>query len=146
MSELEKLEKEFVDFLVVNGITADDWEKLKREDPLKAEEIINQFSDVIWEGTLRKAEYITKYAQHAVFCFQCLPDKMRLIKVTPESEDELMYDFDDLKRAVETNKKLFVQRAEKAYQPSREREIYSMIEQGCEITDHTLFELLDALD
>ena len=31
--ELESMEKEFIDFLVLNGITGEDWEKLKNEKP-----------------------------------------------------------------------------------------------------------------
>lgn len=54
LADLKDLEKEFVEFLIINGITADDWEKLKKEDIIKAEKIINQFSDVVWEGILRK--------------------------------------------------------------------------------------------
>ena len=40
-NELEELEKEFVDFLVVNGITAQDWVAIKENEPLNADEIIN---------------------------------------------------------------------------------------------------------
>ena len=45
--ELEKLEDEFVNFLVVNGITADDWVAIKENEPMNAAEIVDQFSDVV---------------------------------------------------------------------------------------------------
>jgi len=41
--ELEKLEDEFVNFLVMNGIIADDWVAIKENEPLNANEIVNQF-------------------------------------------------------------------------------------------------------
>ena len=42
--ELEKMEKEFIDFLVVNGITAADWVLIKENEPLTADKIINNIS------------------------------------------------------------------------------------------------------
>ncbi|PWH81261.1 DUF6495 family protein [Brumimicrobium oceani] len=58
LKDLKDLEKEFVDFLAVNGIPADEWVKLKENDTQKVEGIIDQFSDVIWEGVLRKTELV----------------------------------------------------------------------------------------
>lgn len=58
MGDLKDLEDEFVKFLILNGITAEDWEKLKRDENDKAELIIDQFSDTIWEGILRKTDML----------------------------------------------------------------------------------------
>ena len=58
LQDLKDLEKEFVEFLVINGIPADEWEKLKSKDKDKVEQVIDQFSDVIWEGVLRKTEMV----------------------------------------------------------------------------------------
>lgn len=58
MRDLKDLEDEFVKFLILNGITAEDWEKLKRDENDKAELIIDQFSDTIWEGILRKTDML----------------------------------------------------------------------------------------
>lgn len=58
LQDLKDLEKEFVEFLVLNGIPADDWERLKVKDSDKVEDIIDQFSDVIWESVLRKTEMV----------------------------------------------------------------------------------------
>lgn len=58
LQDLKDLEKEFVEFLALNGIPAEDWEKLKKNDLDKVEGIIDQFSDVIWESVLRKTEMV----------------------------------------------------------------------------------------
>ncbi|WP_417266501.1 DUF6495 family protein [Brumimicrobium sp.] len=58
LQDLKDLEKEFVEFLVLNGIPAEDWEKMKKNDIEKVEGIIDQFSDVIWESVLRKTEMV----------------------------------------------------------------------------------------
>ena len=43
VNELEKLEDDFIKFLVVNGITADDGIAIKENEPVNADKIINQF-------------------------------------------------------------------------------------------------------
>lgn len=58
LQDLKDLEKEFVEFLALNGIPADEWERLKKEDMDKVEQVIDHFSDVIWEGVLRKTEMV----------------------------------------------------------------------------------------
>lgn len=58
LQDLQDLEKEFVEFLVLNGIAADEWERLKKVDTDKVEQVIDHFSDVIWEGVLRKTEMV----------------------------------------------------------------------------------------
>ncbi|WP_107039634.1 DUF6495 family protein [Brumimicrobium mesophilum] len=58
LQDLQDLEKEFIDFLAINGIPADDWERMKKNDLDKVEGIIDQFSDVVWEGLLRKTEMV----------------------------------------------------------------------------------------
>lgn len=60
MADLKDLEKEFIDFLALNGIPASEWERLKKEENEKAEAIIDQFSDVVWEAVLRKIETVEK--------------------------------------------------------------------------------------
>ena len=56
--ELKNFETEFVNYLVVNGIAADDWVKMKDQEPEKASKIVELFSDVIMEGVLRKVNFV----------------------------------------------------------------------------------------
>ena len=52
LEELEPLENEFIDFLVVNGIIADDWRHLLAHDLEKSNQIIDAFSEVVFEGIM----------------------------------------------------------------------------------------------
>ena len=64
LQDLKDLEKEFVEFLIINGITADEWEKIKSKDKNKTEKIIEQFSDVVWEGILRRHSIVEKRSEN----------------------------------------------------------------------------------
>lgn len=57
IEELKELENEFVEFLVLVGITADDWVKIKCEKPDKADSMITLFSDVVFEKIMRKTQF-----------------------------------------------------------------------------------------
>jgi len=121
--ELHKLDKEFIDFLVVNGITAKDWINLKENEPLVANEIIDQFSDVVWESILRSTSYLQKIEENKAYYFKCDKNTIHLIMVDDTS---------NLKKSTE-----------KKYTKIRELEIFEMIKKGCQISDGKYFELLN---
>ncbi len=52
--ELAELETAFIRYLALNGIPADDWVKIKKEEPGRMEELIDTFSDVVIHETLTK--------------------------------------------------------------------------------------------
>lgn len=143
-SELQALEKDFVDFLVVNGITADDWVKMKEKDMEKAEGIIVEFSNVVYESSLRKADYLLLVEDKIVRCFNCL--ETRIVMASLEHKGEADFDFnkvDDLAGVLNDKRNKFqVKIVNKAYDKKREHEMYDMILGGCKITDDKVFQLI----
>jgi hypothetical protein len=144
LEELQELEKEFVEYLVLNGITADDWEKLKAEDPEKADKVIELFSDVVFESILRKVEYLEYRTPHEVRTFQCLPDRLVVVGMKAENDPEI--DFTDsgfIQSAMENPpSSLRVYTTEKHYEKPRELALFEMTEAGCIISDGRLFKTL----
>lgn len=138
--ELEGLEKEFIDYLIVNGIDADEWTSIKSDNPQKANQIIDLFSDVVLEGVLRKIEFLEYRSPKQLFIFECGAQKMTLrgLQALPDSSIDFTQELDHLK----VMKYVKVIRTEKAYSPNREQELFSMTQRGCMITDGTLFEQL----
>lgn len=144
LEELTELEKEFIEYLVLNGITAEDWVKMKEEDTEGAERIIELFSDVVFEGILRKIAYLEYRAENFVHAFQCLPEK--LVLVAMESEDEENVNFLDpvfIEAAtIDPPDTLVVRTTSKHYSKTRELELFDMIQAGCMISDGGLFKVL----
>jgi cag pathogenicity island protein 24 len=56
--ELEALEQEFVHFLIVNGIEAKDWQRLKEAQDELVWDLIDQFSLMVWEKILGDVLYL----------------------------------------------------------------------------------------
>ena len=141
-AELQELEKEFIDFLVVNGITADDWTKLKAKDLEKANKIIDHFSDVVWTGVLRKTQFLELRSAQEIKTFQCLEDKMILmaLKIKDPAIDLSTKEGYD---KVQTNMpETEMYTSEKKYKFAREEELFQMIQNGCYISDGKLFKAI----
>ncbi len=122
LEELNKLEEEFVKFLVVNGITADDWLSIKENEPLNADKIVDQFSDVVWEGVLRKVSYLDKIEPDVSYFFKCNKEEIELVRI------------------LTSQAKPVKQTANKTYAKPREVELFEMISNGCVISQGENFE------
>jgi hypothetical protein len=137
--ELDALQKEFVEFLVVNGITADKWTAIKEHKKEVAEEVIEQFSDVVWEGVLRKAKFLEHRSPQEIRTFQCLPEKIVLMGLKVNNENIDLTTVEGFKAVQQNTPQATVYSSEKEYNKKREEELFEMIQNGCEITDGAFF-------
>ena len=146
LEELKPLENEFIDFLVVNGVIADDWDQLLANDVEKSNKIIDAFSEVVFEGIMRKTQFLEYRSVGELITFSCTEDLIYMagIRLDPHGADKI--DFND-EYAV---KQLLAQPVggvkvymdEKKYNKNREKEIFDMVEQGCLISDGKLFKAI----
>ena len=148
-NELLTLEPEFVRFLALNGIPADEWVRIKTTDDQKVEELIEQFSDAIFERTLRELEYLEFHEPKDIKTFHCQKEKIVLVGLILDGESE--FDFttpNSLEPALQKMRKgelqLKVYTAEKGYRNGdREAELFRMIENGASISkDGKLYKAL----
>ena len=58
--ELKELEGIFINFLAAKSIPAGEWEKIKKNDKEKMNELIEEFSDVVFEKTLSNVKLLEK--------------------------------------------------------------------------------------
>jgi hypothetical protein len=136
--ELKDLEKEFIDFLVINGVTADDWQKLKLHEQ-KAVKILEQFSDVVWEGVLRKTMFVAHRSPQEIRTFQCLPNKILLMGIKIQDAQIDLRTKDGYQQLQENMPSASVYSSEKVYSKNREMEIFELIQSGAQISDGSLF-------
>lgn len=150
--ELEGLEKEFVQFLAANTVTANDWEQLKAKKPGRAEELIGLFSDIVFDKVLSKATYLEYKTPNDIktFCFEENRIVMNGLFVEGATGG---LDFTQSQQPVEMlhelrqqGARLKLYTAEKAYRTSKELEAFQMMENGALISkDGALFKLLERM-
>lgn len=67
--QFEELHIEFANFLASQQIDKEEWEELKKNKPEVAEEELNIFSDLVWEGALTSAKYMEHFSKNHIFLF-----------------------------------------------------------------------------
>lgn len=144
IGELQELEKEFVNFLILNGIAAEDWNKLKIEDIDAADKIVELFSDVVFEKIFRKVEFLDYISPKEIRTFQCLNEKIVLVGIKTSSEGSV--DFTDTnyiqKVLANPSENFKIYSTEKKYTKVREQELFEMTTMGCVISDGRLFKAI----
>lgn len=138
--ELEALTNEFVNFLIVHGIDAREWIRIKGDQPLKAIQMIDLFSDFVFDGIVRKVRYIEYFDDSGAKLFKCEDEVIHLIAIESEKPVSTLEDWQHL---IQTNPAScsFI-RTSKAYKPDRGSEIFRMITAGGQITQGDWFEKL----
>lgn len=132
-TELSHLEEDLKQFLIVNGIHAEEWARINIEEKEKAIQLVEIFSDSVLQKVYEKLTYIEFRSHDTCMVFNCLPDKIELITLqkklnakidlsTPKSIHSAL-----LNNPTELN--FF--HTEKKYSENREKEIHQLFEQGC---------------
>jgi len=145
--QLEELQPEFVNFLAAQSITAGEWEEIKREKPAAAEEELDIFSDLIWEGVLNKVSYLENISAQHMHLFEALEKEIKLISVkvlNPDIDLNTAVGFAWFKKNYQGD---FVEylSAAKAYKDPRNSELFELIKQGASITKGDLYQWFDNL-
>lgn len=140
--ELKELEEDFVKYLSVNGITADEWVKIKKVKPEEADKIADLFSDVVWESVLRKVQFLEHRSPQTVKTFQCLEKKIVLMGLDVEDPTIDLTAKEGYRKVQEQMPQSRCYTSEKTYTDKREDELFKMIQEGCEITEGVLFKAI----
>lgn len=149
--ELAELEQEFVQFLAANTVTAADWVKIKTDKPERAGQLIDLFSDIVFEKILQQIEYLEYKTPQDLKTFHCQAEKMVMfglriigdttLDFTQNPEPEKM-----VSEILSSGAKLQLYQAEKGYQEQRELELFKLLEAGALISrDGSMFKTLEEL-
>lgn len=143
--QLEELHQEFINFLATQSITAKEWDDIKKNKPEVAEQELDVFSDLIWEGVLSKVTYLENISERQMHLFAAEEKEIRLISVkvlNPDIDLTTKVGFDWFKKNFQGD---FVDylTASKAYKEEKNTELFNLIKQGASITKGELFQWFD---
>lgn len=140
--QLEELHQEFINFLATQSITGDEWESIKKEKPAVAEEELDVFSDLIWEGVLAKVRYVENISAQQMHLFYLTDKIMKLISVkvmNPEIDLTTEVGFAWFRKNWQSD---FVEylTASKMYTADKNLDKFNLIQQGAVITKGELYQ------
>jgi hypothetical protein len=139
--QFEALHQEFSNFLATQSIDKAEWDKIKTEKPEVAEQELDVFSDLIWEGVLKNANYLEHFSKNYIFLFHCQEKLIQSIVLK-----SLVTDVDFLqKEGLQwLSDNLFTDTVEihlgkKEYEQERNTAIFDLISQGAILSDGQLY-------
>jgi hypothetical protein len=145
--QFEELHPEFTNFLATQSIDKTEWDKIKSEKPEIAEQELDVFSDLIWEGVLSRAQYLEHFSKNHIFLFECFDDHIKSIilkSLVPEidflTKDGLQWLSDNM--FTET---IEMKTGRKDFTDERNASIFSLIQQGAFLSDGQLFQQINSI-
>ncbi len=145
--QLEELHKEFINFLATQSITAEEWKTIKENKPEVAEEELDLFSDLVWEGVLNKVEYLENVSSQHMHLFYMAEKEMKLLSVkvlNPDIDLTTTTGFGWFKKNWQSD---FVEylTASKAYSKDKHADIFNLIQEGAVITKGELYQWFEKI-
>ena len=139
--QFEALQKEFSNFLATQSIDKGEWDKIKNEKPEVAEQELDVFSDLIWEGVLSNAKYLEHFSKNHIFLFHC---QEKLIQSIVLKALEPQVDFMGKEGLQWLSDNIFTDTVEihlgkKEYQGERNTAIFDLIKEGAILSDGQLY-------
>lgn len=139
--QFEELQQEFIHFLATQSITAEEWGEIKQNRPEVAEDELDVFSDLVWEGVLSKVEYVEHLSKQQLFLFHITQEDMNLIgiKVRNEAINIMTKEGYAWLRDHLTDEDVNIYTSKKAISEDRNKDIFTLIQQGAHITKGELY-------
>ena len=139
--QFEALHKEFSNFLATQSIDKTEWDSIKANRPEVAEQELDVFSDLIWEGVLTNAHYLEHFSKNHIFLFHC---QEKLIQSIVLKALEPQVDFMQKEGLQWLSDNMFTDTVEihigkKEYQTERNKAIFDLITEGAILSDGQLY-------
>lgn len=139
--QFEALHSEFSNFLATQAIDRAEWDKIKDEKPEVAEQELDVFSDLIWEGVLTNANYLEHFSKNHIFLFHC---QKKLIQSIVLKALEPRVDFMEKDGLQWLSDNIFTDAVEihlgkKEYENERNKTIFDLITEGAILSDGQLY-------
>lgn len=140
--QFEELHTEFTNFLASQQIDKAEWEIIKVEKPHVMEEELDVFSDLIWEGALKKASYMEHYSTTHIFLFYFDNDAINTIVIKSLNSG---IDFMTVEGLRWLSDSVFTDEVEikhggRPFVNDRNTEVFEIIRQGAILSDGALYE------
>lgn len=145
--QFEELHKEFINFLATQSITAKEWDEIKANKPEVAEQELDVFSDLVWEGVLGQVTYLEHISPQQMHLFHLKEDIMTLIAIKLKNEEidlTTSEGFDWFRSNLLSDDVEFLT-ANKSYSEDKPLDKFKLIQQGAVITKGDLFKYFEKL-
>ncbi len=130
--EMQVFDDDFKHFLIVNGVSNEEWVEMNKSDIDKATSLVELFADTIFQKVYEKIKFVEYRSEASCMVFKLNKENIELISINRKSEDVSLATPESIHEALVKNADLLrVFKTEKSYSKERELEVHEMISQGC---------------
>ncbi|WP_326937227.1 DUF6495 family protein [Flavobacterium sp. PL11] len=145
--QFEELHQEFSTFLATQAIDKAEWDTIKKDKPEVAEQELDVFSDLVWEGVLTKADYLEHFSKNHIFLFHCFDTYVQSIVLKSVVTD---IDFFTREGLQWLSDNMFTDTIEmkvgkKEFTEDRNSSIFALIQQGAFLSDGLLYKQINSI-
>ena len=145
--QFEELNSEFVNFLATQAVDKAEWDKIKLQKPEVAEQELDVFSDLIWEGVLTRTEYLENFSKNHIFLFQCFDTYLKSIVLISQVKEVDFLTKDGLQWLSDNmfTDNIEMKVGKKQFEEERNTSIFELIQQGSFLSDGQLFKQINGI-
>jgi len=145
--QFEEMHAEFSNFLATQAIDKAEWNQIKMDKPEVAEQELDVFSDLVWEGVLAKTEYLEHFSKNHIFLFQCFDTYVKsiVLKALVSEVDFLIKDGLHWLSDNMLTEKLEMKIGKKEFTEDRNQSLFELIQQGAFLSDGQLFKQINSI-
>lgn len=145
--QFEELNQEFSTFLATQAIDKAEWDTIKTKKPEVAEQELDVFSDLVWEGVLTRAEYLEYFSKNHIFLFQCFDTHVQSIVLKSLVTETNFLTKEGLQWLSDN---MFTETIEmktgiKQFTEERNSSIFGLIQQGAFLSDGQLYKQINSI-
>ncbi|MDA7567819.1 DUF6495 family protein [Flavobacteriaceae bacterium] len=145
--QFEEMQQEFINFLAAQSITADEWQTIKTNTPDVADQELDVFSDLVWEGVLNNVIYLENISQKHMYLFYFEEKRIHLIgvKIISDSINLMTQEGFSWLRENLMNDSVEIFESKKDYSKDKQMDKFTLMQQGAAITKGELYKYFDKL-
>jgi hypothetical protein len=148
IGELINFNVELKQFLILNEIYGDDWEKLNQENPEKAQSLVDIFSDNVLDKVYSKIDFLEKRASNAFSVFSVSNTDIETITI--QSNNLELFTNEQIEVALNKHlAELEIFCGTKKSETTKSDEVFKLIQSGCDLSTydvwHSFSSFLDQL-
>lgn len=138
ITELEFLTQDFIHFLAANGLPAEEWERIKKEDTPRMNQLLDTFSEMVFQTTIDSITHLQLITAESILLFDCGMEQLKMTSITAEQPLDFTQYATSLE-AIQALTSVSVFEYPRTYRPDRETEIFQLLESGCGIIKQDMY-------
>jgi hypothetical protein len=140
--QFESLHQEFALFLAAQSIDKTQWNQIKSDNLSLTDELMDLFSDMVWDHSLDKITYLENRSDYHLFLFKCENARIDLILIRVEKDCPSLMD-KDYKQWLAKNlsdSRVDIFESSRTFQETLKEEKFKLMNQGAKVSDGETFE------